>query len=87
MFCYRRSYKGIRKAAASKGSTVCNNDDCMIYLEYCKINTTHIKKRESDQICMLCGSKTESLPCKAQKNWGFQGDNIVILKYHEKSFM
>ena len=54
----------------------------MFYLEYCKRNTTRIKKRESDQICMLYGSTMESLPCKARKIWEFQDNNFVIAKYH-----
>ena len=54
----------------------------MFYLEYRKRNTTHIKKRESSQICMLCGSTMESLPCKAWKVWEFQDDNFVIVKHH-----
>ena len=73
---------GTRKSAACKGSTVCNNDECMFYLEYCKRNTTHIKKRENDQICMLCGLTMESLTGKARKIWEFQDDNFVIVKHH-----
>ena len=73
---------GKRKSVACKESTVCNNDDYMFYLEHRKRNTTHIKKRESSQICMLCGSTMESLPCKARKVWEFQDDNFVIVKHH-----
>ena len=69
---------GKRKSAAYKGTTFCSNDECMLYLEYRKRNTTHIKKRESDQICMLCGSTMESLSCKAWKIWEFQDDNLSL---------
>ena len=47
-----------------------------------KRNTTQVKKRESDQVCMLYGSAMESLPCKARKIWEFQDNNFVIAKYH-----
>ena len=73
---------GKRKSAAYKGTTFCNNDECMFYLEYRKRNTTHIKKRESDQICMLCSLTMKSLSCKAWKIWEFQDDNLVIVKHH-----
>ena len=70
---------GKRKSAAYKGTTFCNNDECMFYR---KRNTTHIKKRESDQICMLCSLTMKSLSCKAWKIWEFQDDNLVIVKHH-----
>ena len=62
----------------AKEARFANNDDCMFYLEYCKRNTTQVKKRESDQVCMLYGSTMESLPCKARKIWEFQDNNFVI---------
>ena len=62
----------------AKEARFANNDDCMFYLEYCKRNTTRIKKRESDQICMFYGSTMESLPRKARKIWEFQDNNFVI---------